>query len=67
VPVDGQELDWSMMKMHDKDHPDVAEGGPRPIQPAGLAIRFVGRIMSMVPERGGTFLVVKLRGGHKRT
>ncbi len=56
--VEGQDLDWSLMKVHDKDHPDLAETGHQ-IKPAGLSIRVGGRIMSMALARGGKFLVVK--------
>jgi YVTN family beta-propeller protein len=52
------DLDWSMMKVHDKDHPGLAETGHQ-IKPAGLSIRVSGRIMSMALARGGKFLVVK--------
>lgn len=55
--VDG-DLDWSMMKVHDKNHPDLAETGHQ-IKPAGISIRVPGRIMSMALARGGKFLVVK--------
>jgi len=56
-PPEG-DLDWTMMKVHDKDHPDLAETGHQ-IQPAGTSIRVGGRIMSMALARDGKFLVVK--------
>ena len=50
--------DWSLQKVHDREHPDLAETGHQ-IHPAGTSIRVGGRIMSMALARDGKFLVVK--------
>ena len=50
--------EWSLQKVHDREHPDLAETGHQ-IHPAGASIRVGGKIMSMALARDGTFLVVK--------
>ncbi len=57
APADsGQE--WSLQKVRDREHPDLAETGHQ-IHPAGSSIRVGGKILSMALARDGKFLVVK--------
>ena len=53
-----EDMEWSLLNVHDREHPDLAETGHQ-IHPAGSSIRVGGRIMSMAMARGGKFLVVK--------
>ncbi len=56
--VEDAEIDWSLLKVHDKNGRDLAETGHE-IHPAGSSIRVPGRIMSLALARGGKFLIVK--------